>query len=96
VVADVAGRFDLTVLEPPIPKSVRFAEAPASGHSVLVTANKVAGAAAYREHAKALVASPSTVIDLADKKRSDKKPTDKKPGSKKRAGRSSAGRRMPA
>ena len=55
VVADVAGRYGLPVLEPPIPKSVRFAEAPASGHSVLVTARRGAGAEAYREHAKALL-----------------------------------------
>ena len=56
VVADVAGRYGLAVLEPPIPKSVRFAEAPAAGHSVLVTASRAPGAAAYREHAKLLIA----------------------------------------
>ncbi len=55
VVADVAGRYGLPVLEPPIPKSVRFAEAPAAGHSVLVTASRGPGAEAYREHAKALL-----------------------------------------
>jgi chromosome partitioning protein len=56
VIADVAGRFGLQVLDPPIPKSVRFAEAPASGHSVLVTAARGAGAEAYRRHAQTLVA----------------------------------------
>lgn len=54
VVADVAGRYGLPVLDPPIPKSVRFAEAPATGHSMLVTASRTPGAAAYREHAKLL------------------------------------------
>jgi chromosome partitioning protein len=60
VIADVAGRFGLVVLEPPIPKSVRFAEAPASGHSVLVTAARGPGAEAYRRHAEALVAGVVT------------------------------------
>jgi chromosome partitioning protein len=55
VIADVATRYGLPVLEPPIPKSVRFAEAPAAGHSVLVTARKGVGAEAYRAHAKALL-----------------------------------------
>jgi chromosome partitioning protein len=55
VVADVASRYGLPVLEPPIPKSVRFAEAPASGHSVLITAGRGPGAEAYRLHAKALL-----------------------------------------
>ena len=55
VVADVAGRYGLRVLDPPIPKSVRFAEAPASGHSILVTATRTNGAEAYRVHAKALL-----------------------------------------
>jgi hypothetical protein len=45
----------LPVLEPPIPKSVRFAEAPAAGRSVLVTASSGKGSEAYREHARALV-----------------------------------------
>ena len=40
VLADVSARYGLTVLEPPIPKSVRFAEAPAAGRSVLTTARR--------------------------------------------------------
>jgi chromosome partitioning protein len=54
VLADVSGRYGLTVLEPPIPKSVRFAEAPAAGRSVLVTARRTRGAEAYRELAEEL------------------------------------------
>jgi chromosome partitioning protein len=54
VLADVSGRYGLTVLEPPIPKSVRFAEAPAAGRSVLVTARHTRGAQAYRELAEGL------------------------------------------
>ena len=56
VLADVSERYGLTVLEPPIPKSVRFAEAPLAGRTVLATASKGKGAEAYREHARALAA----------------------------------------
>ncbi|MGZ4610984.1 MAG: ParA family protein, partial [Actinomycetes bacterium] len=54
VLADVSGRYGLDVLEPPIPKSVRFAEAPAAGRSVLATARRTAGAEAYRAVAEGL------------------------------------------
>jgi chromosome partitioning protein len=54
VLADVSGRYGLTVLEPSIPKSVRFAEAPAAGRSVLATARRTRGAEAYRELAEGL------------------------------------------
>jgi chromosome partitioning protein len=54
VLADVADRYGLPVLEPPIPKSVRFAEAPAAGRSVLATARSSKGADAYRELAEHL------------------------------------------
>ncbi len=49
VLADVRDRFGVPVLEPPIPRSVRFAEAPALGRSVLHTARASKGALAYRE-----------------------------------------------
>ncbi len=52
VLADVSDRYGLPVLEPPIPKSVRFAEAPAAGRSVLATAARSRGAEAYRLHAE--------------------------------------------
>ena len=54
VLLDVADRYDLPVLAPPIPRTVRFAEASASGSSVLA-ARKNKGAAAYRELAQALL-----------------------------------------
>jgi chromosome partitioning protein len=54
VLADVSGRYGLEVLEPPIPKSVRFAEAPAAGRSVLATARRTRGAQAYRQLAEGL------------------------------------------
>jgi len=49
VLDDVADRYGLPVLNPPIPRSVRFAEAPAVGRSVLETARTSKGAQAYRE-----------------------------------------------
>jgi chromosome partitioning protein len=56
VLADVSERYGLAVLEPAIPKSVRFAEAPAAGRSVLTTARRARGADAYRELAGTLIA----------------------------------------
>jgi chromosome partitioning protein len=57
VLADVAERYDVPVLDPPIPRSVRFAEAPAVGRSVLTTARSSKGAAAYRAVAAGLITS---------------------------------------
>ena len=54
VLLDVADRYDLPVLAPPIPRTVRFAEATASGASVLA-GRKNKGASAYRELADALL-----------------------------------------
>ena len=55
VLADVGERYGLPVLSPPIPKTVRFAEAPAVGRSILSTARRSKGAAAYREVAASLL-----------------------------------------
>jgi chromosome partitioning protein len=54
VVLDVADRYDLPVLSPPIPRTVRFAEASASGSSVLAS-RKNKGSVAYRELATGLL-----------------------------------------
>jgi chromosome partitioning protein len=54
VVADLAGRYGLPVLGP-VPRSVRVAEAPARGRSVLATASRSAAATAYREVAAELL-----------------------------------------
>ncbi len=54
VLLDVADRYGLVVLGPPIPRTVRFAEASASGASVLA-GRKSKGANAYRELADALL-----------------------------------------
>jgi chromosome partitioning protein len=55
VLADVSTRYDLRVIEPPIAKSVRFAEAPAAGRSILATAGSSKGALAYREVARRML-----------------------------------------
>lgn len=55
VLFDVVDRYDLPVLAPPIPRTVRFAEATASGTSVL-TGRKNKGSSAYRELAASLLA----------------------------------------
>ena len=55
VLADVGQRYGLPVLSPPIPKTVRFAEAPAVGRSILTTSRSSKGAQAYRDVATALL-----------------------------------------
>jgi chromosome partitioning protein len=65
VLADVAERYGLPVLGPAVAKSVRFAEAPAAGRSVLVTAGRIPGARAYRQLARELAGLPAEV-DLRD------------------------------
>jgi chromosome partitioning protein len=54
VLLDIADRYGLPVLAPPIPRTVRFAEASASGASV-IAGRKNKGAAAYRELAQAIL-----------------------------------------
>lgn len=58
VLHDIQARYGLPVLEPPIPKSIRFAEAPAAGQTILGTAGRTPGARAYRAHARALLGLP--------------------------------------
>jgi chromosome partitioning protein len=54
VLLDVADRYELPVLAPPIPRTVRFAEASASGSSV-IAGRKNKGALAYRDLAASLL-----------------------------------------
>jgi len=46
--------YGLEVLDPPVPKTIRFAEAPAQGRSILEHAPNSAGAEAYRTIARTL------------------------------------------
>jgi chromosome partitioning protein len=52
VLADISSRYSLDVLEPPIPRSIRFAEAPATGQTIMSTARRTSGADAYRALAR--------------------------------------------
>jgi chromosome partitioning protein len=56
VLENISQTYGLDVIEPPIPKSIRFAEAPAAGQSILRTSRSNKGATAYREVAKVLLA----------------------------------------
>ena len=55
VLADVAQHYGVAVLDPPIPRSIRFAEAPGQGRSLLESAPSSPGAQAYRELAARLI-----------------------------------------
>ena len=57
VLERIGADYGVPVIEPPIPKSVRFAEAPAAGRSILTTARTSKGALAYREVAESLLAA---------------------------------------
>ena len=59
VLETISETYDLEVVEPPIPKTIKFAEAPAAGRSILSTSRSSKGAAAYREVAVNLVARAS-------------------------------------
>lgn len=57
VLDTISSTYDIAVVRPPIPRSIRFAEAPAAGTSIFRTARSGRGAAAYRELADTLVAA---------------------------------------
>lgn len=54
VLETISETYQLEVIEPSIPKTIRFAEAPAAGRSILGTARRHPGAQAYRDLAAAL------------------------------------------
>ncbi|HET6652839.1 MAG TPA: ParA family protein [Nocardioides sp.] len=55
VLETISDTYHLDVIEPPIPKSIRFAEAPAAGRSILGTSRTHKGADAYRDVAANLL-----------------------------------------
>jgi chromosome partitioning protein len=55
VLETISETYQLDVIEPPIPKTIKFAEAPAAGRSILATSRSSKGAKAYREAAANLV-----------------------------------------
>jgi len=56
VLETISETYGLDVVEPPIPKTIKFAEAPAAGRSILATSRSSKGAQAYRAVAANLVA----------------------------------------
>ena len=55
VLETISETYDHEVVEPPIPKTIKFAEAPAAGRSILATSRTNKGAQAYRAVAVNLV-----------------------------------------
>jgi len=55
VLETIRETYDLPVLQPPIPKTIAFAEAPAIGRSILRTRRTHKGSEAYRAVAQSLV-----------------------------------------
>jgi chromosome partitioning protein len=55
VLETISETYQLDVVEPPIPKTIKFAEAPAAGRSILATSRSSKGARAYRDVAANLV-----------------------------------------
>ena len=62
VLETISETYDIAVIEPPIPRSIRFAEAPAAGASIFRSAGSTRGAEAYRELAENLAAAPTELM----------------------------------
>jgi chromosome partitioning protein len=54
IIEEVESRYGIPVLQPPVRKSIRFAEAPALGKSILQHAPNASGSVAYRQLARTL------------------------------------------
>jgi chromosome partitioning protein len=55
VIRAIEESYGLAIVQPPIPKTIRFAEAPAIGRSILGTSKNHKGAEAYRQVAAFLM-----------------------------------------
>lgn len=73
VLETISETYDLEVVEPPIPKTIKFAEAPAAGRSILSTSRSSKGATAYREVAENLVVRASRPKPKKTAKKAPKK-----------------------
>ena len=58
VLRDLLARYELPLVGAPVRKSIRFAEAPTEGKSVLALGQNIPGAAAYRIIARELLGEP--------------------------------------
>ena len=75
VLETISETYDLEVVEPPIPKTIKFAEAPAAGRSILATSRSNKGAQAYREVA-------ANLVERASRPKAKKKPAARKASKK--------------
>lgn len=66
ILANVKERFGLDLIEPPVRKSIRFAEAPSLGETIFDRAPRVPGAQAYQEIAAKLRTWGEPTIDLRE------------------------------
>ena len=66
ILEDVGRRYRLPVLEPPIRKSIRFAEAPRAGRSIIKFAPSHAGADAYRQIARSLLDAANAAAEQSN------------------------------
>jgi chromosome partitioning protein len=66
ILDDVGRRYRLPVLEPPIRKSIRFAEAPRAGRSIIKFAPSHAGADAYRQIARSLLDAANAAAERSN------------------------------
>jgi chromosome partitioning protein len=74
VLETISETYDLEVVEPPIPKTIKFAEAPAAGRSILATSRTNKGAQDYR----------AVAVNLVERASRPKKKAAKKPARAKR------------
>jgi chromosome partitioning protein len=74
VLETISETSDLEVVEPPIPKTIKFAEAPAAGRSILATSRTNKGAQAYR----------AVAVNLVERASRPQKKVAKKPARAKR------------
>ena len=58
VLRDLLARYELPLIGPPVRKSIRFAESPTGGTSLVGAGSRVPGAAAYRAIARELAGLP--------------------------------------
>jgi chromosome partitioning protein len=67
VLRDLIARYELPLVGPPVRKSVRFAESPTAGTTIVGTGTDVPGAAAYRAIARQLLDLPveDELLELA-------------------------------
>jgi chromosome partitioning protein len=69
VLDTISQTYELDVIEPPIPKTIKFAEAPAAGRSILATSRSSKGAQAYRQVAANLISRAATMSEQKARRR---------------------------